>query len=134
MRVRTVYILRRSGNADLFAFCLSSVSTNVPCGPTSRLPLSPMSAAAEPKPAPVPAEESIVKTEEGTEPQNPLTQKFTEAEWKAVKELRVRIRRPWSPVHGPTLTARYPPFCLPEPRTPPHTVSTPEHLRQSLPG
>ena len=49
-----------------------------------------MSAAAEPKPAPVPAEESIVKTEEGAEPQNPLTQKFTEAEWKAVKELRVR--------------------------------------------
>ena len=51
-----------------------------------------MSAAAEPKPTPVPAEESIVKTEEGAEPQNPLTQKFTEAEWKAVKELRVRTR------------------------------------------
>ena len=50
-----------------------------------------MSAAAEPKPTPVPAEESIVKTEEGAEPQNPLTQKFTEAEWKAVKELRVRV-------------------------------------------
>ena len=27
---------------------------------------------------------------EGEEPQNELTKKFTEAEWKAVKELRVR--------------------------------------------
>ncbi|RPD58931.1 CRAL/TRIO domain-containing protein [Lentinus tigrinus ALCF2SS1-7] len=37
------------------------------------------------------AESSIVKTEEGVEPQNALTEKFTEAEWKAVKELRAEL-------------------------------------------
>ena len=31
---------------------------------------------------------------EGEEPQNELTKKFTEAEWKAVKELRVRPSLP----------------------------------------
>ncbi|TFK81322.1 CRAL/TRIO domain-containing protein [Polyporus arcularius HHB13444] len=43
--------------------------------------------AAEPKPA----EESVVKTEEGVEPQNALTQKFTDAEWEGVKKLRSEL-------------------------------------------
>ncbi|RDX41560.1 CRAL/TRIO domain-containing protein [Lentinus brumalis] len=42
---------------------------------------------AEPKPA----EESVVKTEEGVEPQNALTQKFTDAEWEGVKKLRSEL-------------------------------------------
>ncbi len=35
-----------------------------------------------------------MKTEEGVEPQNALTQKFTDAEWEGVKKLRVRVRVP----------------------------------------
>ena len=48
-------------------------------------------------PEPKPAESSIVTEQvkkEGEEPQNELTKKFTEAEWKAVKELRVRPSLP----------------------------------------
>ena len=110
--------------------CLPSVyhlcpclSVNVPCGPTSRLPLSSMSAAAEPKPTPVPAEESLVKTEEGAEQQNQLPQKLTEAEWKAVKELRVRVCLVPSP---PTRSPE------PEMRTANATAHSP-NFRASLP-
>ena len=44
----------------------------------------------EPKPVePSAVTEEIKKEDE--EPQNELTKKFTEAEWTAVKELRVRL-------------------------------------------
>ncbi|EJF59368.1 CRAL/TRIO domain-containing protein [Dichomitus squalens LYAD-421 SS1] len=47
---------------------------------------------ADPKPAePSVVTETVKKEEEAEEPQNELTKKFTEAEWKAVKELRSQL-------------------------------------------
>jgi hypothetical protein len=47
--------------------------------------------AAIPPPAQVPAVATSPEPEPNSEPQNPLTQKFTEAEWTGVRELRVNI-------------------------------------------
>ncbi|EIW79141.1 CRAL TRIO domain-containing protein [Coniophora puteana RWD-64-598 SS2] len=56
-------------------------------------------AAAAPEPSPAPAQETakpepIATSEE--EPQNPLTKKFTEAEWKALKEFRTQLPKIFS--------------------------------------
>jgi hypothetical protein len=48
-----------------------------------------------PEPSPTPSAPSAVEAtlEDDKEPQNPLTEKFTEAEWKALKEFRVSWSR-----------------------------------------
>lgn len=70
---------------------------------------------ADPKPAePSVVTETVKKEEEVEEPQNELTKKFTEAEWKAVKELRVRLPSPplaaeyWFSSPSPVLQSQLP--------------------------
>ena len=48
----------------------------------------PASAVAPVEPTPAPA---ATEDKEDDEPQNELTKKFTDEEWKALKELRVRV-------------------------------------------
>ena len=50
-------------------------------------PVAPAAASQTMPLTPVP--ESATKEDEGPEPQSTLTKKFTEAEWKALKEFRV---------------------------------------------
>lgn len=66
---------------------LSVTSETAPKAPAEPQPGAvPSLTATEPPATPTPT-----KDDEDEEPQNSLTKKFTEAEWKALKELRVRF-------------------------------------------
>lgn len=63
---------------------------NVEAAPSELAP-SATTTAASAEPAAKPESESVAAAPAAVEPQNALTKKFTEAEWAALKELRVRV-------------------------------------------